>query len=100
MNLIKKTEPLLRRPATKVSLKQGRAVGRRLLKFLAHYNRTARVKAIGIAAVQLGIDAAVCAIDITGKNPFILVNPVIIWFDDIWISGVESCLSLPGEEYI
>lgn len=99
MKLIEKNNPLLRRPAAKVSLKQGRAVGRALLKFLAALNHSRR-RAIGIAANQVGIDASVCAIDLPGKNPFILVNPRITRYSEIWVPDTESCLSLMGEEYI
>jgi peptide deformylase len=102
MRLVHKNSEILTRPAKRVGCKQGREQGRRLLAFLRSINnqKLSSRRAIGIAAPQVGLDAAVCAVSFPANNEFILVNPEIIFFDTTTVEDIEHCLSLPGEAYI
>lgn len=52
---------------------------------------------IGLAATQIGSDAAVVVIDISeGRNdPLVLINPLVESGDTL-VKGQEGCLSIPG----
>ena len=52
-------------------------------------------KGIGLAANQIGIDAAVVVVLIKQK-PLILINPKITEFSEIKFCHKEGCLSYPG----
>jgi peptide deformylase len=88
-------EASLRKPCFKVSLKQGKEIGRKLISFLREYNRNHLNQAIGLAAPQLGITAQVCIIANLGQ--FLLVNPVITEHSETQNVTTEGCLSLPGK---
>lgn len=89
-NIIK-DKTALSTPCTLVkNLNEGLRIGRLLLRELEKTG-----SGVGLAANQIGIDAAVCVIN-TGR-PIILVNPVIKnAFKKIFFP--EACLSFPGEQ--
>lgn len=51
---------------------------------------------VGLAAPQVGILKRVVVIDVTGEDPYILINPQIIATDGEQ-TGSEGCLSVPGK---
>lgn len=51
---------------------------------------------VGLAAPQVGVLKRLCVIDVTGEDPLVLVNPVIVEKDGTQ-EGEEGCLSLPGK---
>ena len=50
---------------------------------------------VGLAAPQVGVLKRVVVIDVTGEDPYILINPRILETDGEQ-TGQEGCLSLPG----
>ena len=68
---------------------QGNILGQRLLEILKEQK-----DAVGLAANQVGVDVAVCAISV--DKPFFLVNPRIVGkFGKSFFQ--EACLSFPGD---
>jgi len=51
---------------------------------------------VGLAAPQVGILKRIVVIDVTGDNPYIIINPKIMESDGEQ-TGYEGCLSLPGK---
>lgn len=51
---------------------------------------------VGLAAPQVGILRRLVVIDVTGEDPYIIINPKIIEADGEQ-TGYEGCLSLPGK---
>ena len=51
---------------------------------------------VGLAAPQVGILKRIVVIDVTGEEPILLINPVIIETSGEQ-TGNEGCLSLPGK---
>ena len=51
---------------------------------------------VGLAAPQVGILKRVVVIDVTGEDPIVMINPVILETDGEQ-TGYEGCLSLPGK---
>ena len=51
---------------------------------------------VGLAAPQVGILKRIVVIDVTGEDPILLINPVIISSDGEQ-TGYEGCLSVPGK---
>lgn len=51
---------------------------------------------VGLAAPQVGILKRIIVIDVTGEDPILLINPVIIETSGEQ-TGNEGCLSLPGK---
>jgi peptide deformylase len=89
-------ESLLRRPNKPVSVKRGLQVGKQLHSFLLRYNKSSKVRGIGLAAPQIGIHEQVCVLNL--KTPLTLINPRIIDFSPVKIAFKESCLSFPNVE--
>lgn len=50
---------------------------------------------VGLAAPQVGILKQIVVIDVTGEDPYVLINPEIIETSGSQ-TGDEGCLSLPG----
>jgi len=50
---------------------------------------------VGLAAPQVGILKRIVVIDVTGENPYLLINPVILETSGEQ-TGNEGCLSVPG----
>lgn len=51
---------------------------------------------VGLAAPQVGVLKRVVVIDVTGEDPYVLINPKIIEADGEQ-TGQEGCLSVPGK---
>ncbi len=54
---------------------------------------------VGLAAPQVGVLKRVVVIDVTGEDPYILINPRIVEQSGEQ-TGSEGCLSLPGKNGI
>ena len=81
--------PVIHKKLKEVSVKEGERIGAELLNILAE-----RKDGIGLAANQVGIDAAVAVVNV--REPIVLINPKIIK-QDTEISFYEGCLSFPGK---
>lgn len=51
---------------------------------------------VGLAAPQVGILKRIVVIDVTGENPYVLINPRIVETSGEQ-TGEEGCLSVPGK---
>lgn len=51
---------------------------------------------VGLAAPQVGILKRIVVIDVTGEDPYILINPRIVESSGEQ-TGMEACLSVPGK---
>lgn len=51
---------------------------------------------VGLAAPQVGILKRIFVVDVTGDNPMVFINPVILETDGEQ-TGYEGCLSVPGK---
>ncbi len=51
---------------------------------------------VGLAACQVGILKRIVVIDVTGEDPYVLINPRILETDGEQ-TGSEACLSVPGK---
>ena len=51
---------------------------------------------IGLAACQVGVLKRIVVIDVTGEDPYILINPRIVESSGEQ-TGPEGCLSVPGK---
>ena len=89
INCLKEDNPIINKKLKKVSVEEGLEIAKELLEILSD-----RKDAIGLAANQIGIDAAVAVVNV--REPIILINPEVI---DVWdeISYYEGCLSFKGK---
>ena len=89
INCLKENNPIINKKLKKVSVEEGLEIAKELLEILSD-----RKDAIGLAANQIGIDAAVAVVNV--REPIILINPEVI---DVWdeISYYEGCLSFKGK---
>ena len=87
INCFKESNPVINRKLRKVSVDEGLSIAKDLFNILNE-----RKDGIGLAANQVGIDAAVAVVNV--REPLILINPVIKeqWND---IEYYEGCLSYP-----
>lgn len=51
---------------------------------------------VGLAAPQVGVLKRIVVIDVTGEDPYVLINPRIVETSGEQ-SGYEGCLSVPGK---
>ena len=51
---------------------------------------------VGLAAPQVGVLKRIVVIDVTGEDPYILINPRIVETSGEQ-TGMEACLSVPGK---
>ena len=51
---------------------------------------------VGLAAPQVGILKRIVVIDVTGEDPYVLINPEIVETSGEQV-GQEGCLSVPGK---
>ena len=87
INCFKENNPVINKKLRKVSVDEGLHIAKDLFNIL-----TERKDGIGLAANQVGIDAAVAVVNV--REPLILINPVITeqWDE---IEYYEGCLSYP-----
>ena len=89
INCLKDKNPIINMKLRTVSVEEGLEIAKELLEILND-----RKDAIGLAANQIGIDAAVAVVNV--REPVILINPEVI---DVWdeIPYYEGCLSFKGK---
>ena len=87
INCLKHDNPVINKKLKEVSLEEGLEIAKVLFETL-----NKRKDGIGLAANQVGIDAAVAVVNV--REPIILINPVI---KEQWdeIDYYEGCLSYP-----
>jgi peptide deformylase len=87
INCYKEFNPVIQRKLKEVSVEEGFEIATELFNILNE-----RKDGIGLAANQVGIDAAVAVLNV--REPLILINPVI---KEQWdeIDYYEGCLSYP-----
>ena len=87
IDCLKEDNPVINKKLRKVSVDEGLHIAKDLFKILAE-----RKDGAGLAANQIGIDAAVAVINVV--EPIILINPTITeqWDE---IDYYEGCLSFP-----
>lgn len=84
--------PMLKKKTNNVSIEKGRVIARRMIAFLLAKKK--KIKALGLAANQVGLDASVAIVFIKHK-PLILINPKIVKFSELKFCHKEGCLSFP-----
>ena len=89
INCFKEDNPLINKKLRKVTVDEGLSIAKDLFNILNE-----RKDGIGLAANQVGIDAAVAVVNV--REPLILINPVI---KEQWdeIDYYEGCLSYPKQ---
>ena len=87
INCYKENNPVINKKLREVTVGEGTKIASELFRILNESG-----DGIGLAANQVGIDAAVAVLDI--REPIILINPVI---EEQWdeIDYYEGCLSYP-----
>ena len=87
INCLKENNPVINKKLKEVSLEEGFEIAKVLFETL-----NKRKDGIGLAANQVGIDAAVAVVNV--REPIILINPKVIeqWDE---IDYYEGCLSYP-----
>ena len=87
INCYKENNPVINKKPKEVSVDEGLEIATELFQILNE-----RKDGIGLAANQVGIDAAVAVLNV--REPIILINPVI---EEQWdeIDYYEGCLSYP-----
>jgi peptide deformylase len=87
IDCLKEDNPVINKKLRKVSVDEGLHIAKDLFKILAK-----RKDGAGLAANQIGIDAAVAVVNV--REPLILINPTITeqWDE---INYYEGCLSFP-----
>ena len=88
INCLTEDNPVINKKLRKVSVDEGLKIAEELLNILSE-----RKDGIGLAANQVGYDAAVAVVNV--KEPLILINPVI---KEQWdeVPYYEGCLSYPS----
>ena len=89
INCFKEDNTVIQKKLRRVSIDEGMEIAKELFEIL-----NKRKDGIGLAANQVGIDAAVAVVNVT--TPYILINPEIV---EAWdeIPFYEGCLSYPGK---
>lgn len=89
INCHKVDNPLIGKKLREVTVEEGMDIAKDLFNIL-----TERGDGLGLAANQVGINAAVAVVNV--REPLVLINPKI---EKQWeeISFVEGCLSFPGK---
>ena len=89
INCFKEDNPLIQKSLRRVTVEEGYKITTELFEILAK-----RKDGIGLAANQVGIDAAVAVVNV--REPIVLINPEIV-SKNIEIPYYEGCLSFPGK---
>jgi len=85
----KEDNPVINKKLREVSIEEGEKIAAKLFQILNE-----RKDGIGLAANQVGIDAAVAVVNVI--KPLVLINPKIIK-KEVEIPYYEGCLSYPGQ---
>ena len=89
INCFKEDNPVIQKKLRKVTLEEGEKIAVELFEIL-----NKRKDGIGLAANQVGIDAAVAVVNV--REPIVLINPEIV-SRETEIPYYEGCLSFPGK---
>ena len=89
IDCFKENNPVIQKKLKEVTLDEGLQIAKDLFAILAH-----RKDGIGLAANQIGIDAAVAVVNV--REPIILINPKIV-SKETEIPYYEGCLSFPDK---
>ena len=89
INCFKEDIPVIQKKLRKVTLEEGEKIAVELFEIL-----NKRKDGIGLAANQVGIDAAVAVVNV--REPIVLINPEIV-SRETEIPFYEGCLSFPGK---
>ena len=89
INCFKEDNPVIQKKLRRVTVEEGYKIATELLEILA-----ARKDGIGLAANQVGINAAVAVVNV--REPIVLINPEIV-SRETEIPYYEGCLSFPGK---
>ena len=89
INCFKEDNPLIQKSLRRVTVEEGYKIATELLEILA-----TRKDGLGLAANQIGIDAAVAIVNV--REPIVLINPEIV-SKSTEIPFYEGCLSFPGK---
>ena len=89
INCFKEDNPVIQKKLRRVTLEEGEKIATELFEIL-----NKRKDGIGVAANQVGIDAAVAVVNV--REPIVLINPEIV-SRETEIPFYEGCLSFPGK---
>ena len=89
INCFKEHNPVINKKLREVSIEEGEQIASELFTIL-----NKRKDGIGLAANQVGIDAAVAVVNV--REPIVLINPKVISTDNE-IDYYEGCLSYPDK---
>ena len=89
INCFKEDNPVIQKKLRRVTLEEGEKIAAELFEIL-----NKRKDGIGLAANQVGIDAAVAVVNV--REPIVLINPEIV-SRETEIPFYEGCLSFPGK---
>ncbi len=87
INCFKEDNPLIQKKLRRVTVEEGYEIATKLFQIL-----NKRGDGIGLAANQVGIDAAVAVVNV--KEPIVLINPKIVRKEEE-VRYYEGCLSFP-----
>ena len=87
INCFKEDNPLIQKALRRVTVEEGYDIARELFEIL-----NKRKDGVGLAANQVGIDAAVAVVNV--KEPIVLINPKIVRKEEE-TRYYEGCLSFP-----
>ncbi len=87
INCYKQDNPLIQKTLRRVTVEEGYEIATKLFQIL-----NKRGDGIGLAANQVGIDAAVAVVNV--KEPIVLINPKIVRKEEE-VRYYEGCLSFP-----
>ena len=89
INCLKEDNPVIQKKLRRVTVEEGEQIATELFEIL-----NKRKDGIGLAANQVGIDAAVAVVNV--REPIVLINPEIV-SRETEIPYYEGCLSFPGK---
>lgn len=87
-------------PVLNKSCKEVKELNYRTLELIDDmFDTMYEAEGVGLAAPQVGILKRIVVIDVTGEDPHLLINPVILETGGVQ-RGYEGCLSVPGKSGI
>ena len=87
-------------PVLNKNCKEVKELNRRTLELIDDmFDTMYEADGVGLAAPQVGILKRITVIDVTGEDPLLLINPVILETGGEQ-RGYEGCLSVPGKSGI
>ncbi len=84
-------------PVLNKNCKEVKEINRRTLELIDDmFEIMYEADGVGLAAPQVGILKRIAVVDVTGEDPILMINPVILETRGQQ-SGYEGCLSVPGK---